>query len=272
MSKRIAVAAANWKMNKTIGEAHAYMADLAATMSTVEGAVEVVVFAPFTALAAVAAGARAARCGVGGQDCYWKASGAYTGEVSVPMLKDAGCTHVLLGHSERRRRFGVPEDELKGDLGNVFGDNDATVNRKLRAVIEGGLTGCLCVGETLAERQADATDRVIAAQLAAGLAGVEAATVAASLVAYEPVWAIGTGQVCDAAEAERVCGQVRAAIAGLYDAATAQAVRILYGGSMKPDNVADLVGRANIDGGLVGGASLALKDFEPIIKACAAVS
>jgi triosephosphate isomerase len=270
MSKRVAVAAANWKMNKTIGEAHTYMTDLAATMSEVEGPVEVVVFAPFTALAAVAAGAAAGRCGVGGQDCYWAAKGAYTGEVSVPMLKDAGCTHVLVGHSERRRRFGVPEPELLGDLGCVFGDNDATVNRKLRAVIEGGLIGCLCVGETLSEREAGDTDATIAAQLAAGLKDVDAVAVAGGLLAYEPVWSIGTGKTCDADEAQRVCAMIRGEVAKLYDAGTAAAVRILYGGSMKAENVVSLVGRSDIDGGLVGGASLALKDFGPIIAACAA--
>jgi triosephosphate isomerase len=269
MSKRVAVAAANWKMYKTIGEAQAYVDDLVTALAGVGGDAEVVVFAPFTALHVLAARAAEGGFGVGAQDCYWAAKGAYTGEVSVPMLKDAGCTHVLVGHSERRRRFGVPEPELTTELGNVFGDNDATVNRKLLAVIAGGLIGCLCVGETLAERQAGQTDEVIRAQLRAGLAGVDAATLRTTLLAYEPVWAIGTGEVCAPDEADRVCGVCRAAVAELYDQATADAVRVLYGGSMKPDNVAGLLAKEHIDGGLVGGASLEVNTFLPIITTCA---
>ncbi len=268
MSKRVAVAAANWKMNKTVAEAAAYMTELSAAMKDVSGPVEVVVFTPFTCLARAAELAGAA--GVGGQDCYWADSGAYTGEVSVAMLKDVGCTHVLVGHSERRRRFGVPEPELTGELGEVFGDNDFTVNRKLLAGVAGGLTPCLCVGETLAERQRGEIDAVIEIQLRRGFQNVDAGTAARMLVAYEPVWAIGTGEVCDADEADRVCGVVRRAVAAIYDAATAEAVRILYGGSMKPDNVEGLVARANIDGGLVGGAALKMETFRPIIQACAA--
>lgn len=267
MAQRVAVAAANWKMNLTRAEAAVYMAELTAFRKTVSGPVEVVVFAPFTLLDQVAAGADGA--GVGGQDCYWAPKGAYTGEISVPMLRDVGCTHVLVGHSERRRRFGVPEPELTGELGSVFGDNDFTVNRKLLAGVEGGLTPCLCVGETLAERQRGETDALIEIQLRRGLQGVDAATVAAMLIAYEPVWAIGTGEVCDAVEANRVCGAVRAAVATLYDRATADAVRILYGGSMSPSNVEGLLAQEQIDGGLVGGASLKVETFGPIIAACA---
>jgi triosephosphate isomerase (TIM) len=270
MSKRTAVAAANWKMNKTTGEAGIYMAELADAMGEITGAVEVIVFAPFTSLYVLAAGAKEAKCGVGGQDCYWKASGAYTGEVSVPMLADAGCTHVLVGHSERRGRFGVPEPELAGDLGKVFGDTDASCNIKVKTVLAGGLVPCLCVGETLSEREAGTTDATIAGQLQAALAGVAAADVAKSLLAYEPVWSIGTGKVCEADEAQRVCAMIRAEVARLYDAATADAVRILYGGSMKANNVVGLLAKADIDGGLVGGASLKVVDFKPIIAACAA--
>ena len=268
MSKRVAVAAANWKMNKTVAEAEGYMAELRDAVATIPGA-EVVVFAPFTALGVVSQGAAGTGVGVGGQDVFWKAKGAYTGEVSVPMLADAGCTHVLVGHSERRRRFGVPEPELLTELGDVFGDNDFTVNAKLVAAVAGGLTACLCVGETLAERQRGETDAVIEIQLRRGLQNVDAATVAKSLLAYEPVWSIGTGEVCPAAEANRVCGVIRAAIATIYDQATADAVRVLYGGSMKGDNVDGLLSLEHIDGGLVGGASLTVKDFRPIIERCA---
>lgn len=265
MGKRVCVAAANWKMNLTRAEAEGYMAELAGVD---QNGAEVVVFAPFTLLPAVAAAAGEA--GVGGQDCYWAESGAYTGEVSVPMLRDVGCSHVLVGHSERRRRFGVPEPELAGELGAVFGDNDFTVNRKLLAALAGGLTPCLCVGETLAERQRGETDAVIEIQLRRGLAGVEATTVGTLLLAYEPVWAIGTGEVCEPDEADRVCGVVRAAVTAIAGDAPAKAVRILYGGSMKPDNVAGLLACEQIDGGLVGGASLKVSTFAPIIAACAA--
>jgi len=268
MSKRVAVAAANWKMNKTIGEAKAYMAELADAMATVDGEVEVLVYAPFTMLPAIAE-AGVAGVQIGAQDCYWEDSGAYTGEVSIPMLADCGCDGVLVGHSERRRRFGVPEPDLLTELGDVFGDNDFTVNRKLRAAVAGGLTPCLCVGETLAERQRGETDACIEIQLRRGLDGVDAATCASMLIAYEPVWAIGTGEVCASDEANRVCGVVRTAVASIYDQATADAVRILYGGSMKPDNVEGLVALEHIDGGLVGGASLKVESFKPIIEACA---
>lgn len=267
MSKRVAVAAANWKMNKTIAEAESYMVDLNQAMEGVDGPVEVIVFAPFTMLKVTADWA--GKAGIGGQDVYWADQGAYTGEVSVPMLKDAGCTHVLVGHSERRRRFGVPEPELLTSLGEVFGDNDFTVNRKLLAGVEGGLIPCLCVGETLEERQRGETDAGIEIQLRRGLAGVAAGTVSEMLIAYEPVWAIGTGETCADDEANRVCGVVRAAVAAIYDEATAQAVRILYGGSMKPSNVVGLVAQEHIDGGLVGGAALEVETFGPIIEACA---
>ncbi|MBI5833398.1 MAG: triose-phosphate isomerase [Armatimonadetes bacterium] len=270
MSKRVAVAAANWKMNKTIAEAKAYMAELAEARADIAGEAEVIIFAPFTMLMKVARGAEAAKAGVGGQDMYWKASGAYTGEVSVPMLKDAGCTHVLVGHSERRGRFGVPEPELAGDLGKVFGDTDASCNIKVKVALEGGLIPCLCVGETLAEREAGQADPIIAAQLEAGLKDVSAEQVAGMLLAYEPVWSIGTGKVCDPDEAQRICGMIRATVAKLYDQPTADAVRVLYGGSMKADNVVGLLAKADIDGGLVGGASLKVADFKPIIAACAA--
>ncbi|MBI2298944.1 MAG: triose-phosphate isomerase [Armatimonadetes bacterium] len=269
MGKRVAVAAANWKMNKTVAEAKAYMTELAGVMQGVSGEVEVVVFAPFLALRAVAKHADAAR--VGAQDCFWHDSGAFTGEVSVPMLVDVGCTDVLVGHSERRRRFGVPEQkaEMAGEVGSVFGDNDASVNQKLLAGVRGGLRPCLCVGESEDERKRGETDAVIEAQLRRGLAEVDAATVAAMLIAYEPVWSIGTGIACEPPEANRVSGLVRAAVAALTDAPTADAVRIIYGGSMSPKNVADLLPLEHIDGGLVGGASLKVETFEPIIRACA---
>jgi len=268
MGKRVAVAAANWKMNLLRADANAFMTDLAPVVAAAGDQAEVVVFAPFTLLPTVSDKAPA-KVGVGGQDLYWKPKGAYTGEISVAMLKDVGCTHFLIGHSERRRRFGVPEDELLTELGSVFGDNDFTVNKKLLAGVEGGLIPCLCVGETLSERERGETDALIEIQLRRGLCGVSAATVASMLIAYEPVWAIGTGETCAAEEANRVCGVVRAAVATLYDAATAESVRVLYGGSMNEKNVADLVAREHIDGGLVGGASLEVAKFKPIIEACA---
>jgi triosephosphate isomerase len=198
---------------------------------------------------------------------FWKDSGAYTGELSAPMLKDAGCTHVVIGHSERRGRFGVPEPDLAGDAGRVFGDTDASVNRKLLAALQHGLVPIVCVGETLAERQAGRTDEVVQAQTQAALQNVDAAAAKPLVLAYEPVWAIGTGETCDSDEADRVCGVIRAAVSTAFGAEAGNAVRVQYGGSVKPDNAAELLGKPNIDGALVGGASLKADSFAAIVQA-----
>lgn len=263
---RTPIIAGNWKLNKTIAEATSFVNDFKPLVAAVSG-VEIVLCPVFTALSATSAAVAGSAIGVGAQDIYWKESGAYTGEVSGPLLKDAGATHVVLGHSERRGRFGVPEPDLEGPAGGVFGDTDQSVNKKLFAVLKTGLVPIVCVGETLAERQKGNTDAVIAGQTTAALEGISAAELAGIVFAYEPVWAIGTGETCDAAEANRVCGVIRATLAAGFGEATAQQVRIQYGGSVKPENAAELLGQEHIDGALVGGASMKPDSFAAIVLA-----
>jgi len=262
---RTPLIAGNWKLNKTIAEAVSFINALKPLVQDSSG-VEVLVCPVFTALAAANAAVEGSAIHVGAQDMFWKDNGAYTGEVSAPLLRDAGCTHVILGHSERRGRFGVPEPELAGDAGRVFGDTDSAVNKKLHAALRHGLVPIICVGETLEERKAGRTDEVVQAQTRAALDGIEA-TIAATLVfAYEPVWAIGTGETCEADEADRVCGVIRATIGDLSGSGASESVRIQYGGSVKPDNASDLLGRPHIDGALVGGASLQAESFAKIVQ------
>jgi len=264
---RTPVAAANWKMNLTVAEARQFLKTFKPAVAGIE-TVEMILCPTFTTLPAVANAVKGTNLKVGAQDLFWKESGAYTGEVSAAMLQEAGATHVIVGHSERRRRFGVPEPELEGDLGAVFGDNDATVNAKLRAALAQGLTPILCVGETLAERQQGTTDDIIRLQLKRALQGVPDKQAAGLILAYEPVWAIGTGETCDAQEANRVIGHIRATLAELYGEDVARQVRILYGGSVKPDNIASLMAQPHLDGGLVGGASLKPDSFAAIVEGC----
>ena len=230
--------------------------------------VEVVVCPPYTALSAVEAALKGSEhAALGAQNVFWKPQGAYTGQVSVAMLRSVGVRYVIVGHSESRGRFGVPEPDFSADVLQHFGETDSTVNRKIGSLLSAGLIPIVCVGETLKEREDGATDDVVRSQVAGALAGVGAEEAAGLVFAYEPVWAIGTGETCSADEADRVCGVVRAALAAIYDYPTADAVRIQYGGSMKPDNAADLLGRPNIDGGLIGGASLKATDFAAIVRA-----
>ena len=263
---RIPLIAGNWKMNKTINEAVVFANELKPLVQDAHG-VEILLCPVATALAATAQAAQATNIMVGAQNLFWKDSGAYTGELSAPLLKDAGCTHVVIGHSERRGRFGVPEPDLSGDAGRVFGDTDAAVNRKLLAALQHGLVPIVCVGETLEERQAGRTDEVVQTQTRAALENVDASSAAGVVFAYEPVWAIGTGETCDADEADRVCGVIRTAVSTAFTAETGAAARIQYGGSVKPDNAAELLGRPNIDGALVGGASLKADSFAAIVRA-----
>jgi triosephosphate isomerase len=266
------IIAGNWKMNKgKAAEATALIEELKENIGAAETATaDVVVCPPYTALHAAwtALGAGSA-IALGAQDVFWKPSGAYTGQVSAEMLADAGVTYVIIGHSETRGRFGVPEPDFTDEILMHFGETDATVSRKTHAALDAGLVPIVCVGETLTERDAGMTDVVIAVQVKGALAGLSADQIAGLVFAYEPVWAIGTGKTCGPDEADRVCGVVRGVIAGLSDTATADAVRIQYGGSMKPDNAADLLARPNIDGGLIGGASLKAADFAAIVKAAA---
>jgi triosephosphate isomerase len=261
------IIAGNWKLNKgTAAEASALAKELAAQVAGVEG-VEVIVCPPYTVLYAAREVVKGSNVALGAQDVFWKDSGAYTGQVSAPMLVDAGVQYVIIGHSEARGRYGVPEPDFTEDILKHFGETDATVNRKTKAALAAGLVPLVCVGETLAEREANATDSVIATQVKGALADLTAEQASGLVFAYEPVWAIGTGKTCDTTEADRVCGVVRGLVGELYDAAVAEAVRIQYGGSMKPDNAAELLSQPNIDGGLVGGASLKAADFAAIVRA-----
>ena len=243
------IIAGNWKMHKTIAETGALIKDL--TPLAAGAAAEVVVCPPFTALAAARDAVAGTAVRLGAQDMHWEKQGAFTGEVSAPMLKDAGCDYVIIGHSERRQ---------------YFAETDETVNKKLHAAIAAGLSPIVCVGETLAEREAGDTERVVDRQVRQGLAGLTAAQAGALVVAYEPVWAIGTGRTASADDANAVCAFIRRLAAGLFGQAAADAMRIQYGGSVKADSIAELMGKTDIDGALVGGASLDAASFAKIVK------
>ncbi|MFA0759901.1 MAG: hypothetical protein PVTTEEND_000584 [Candidatus Fervidibacter sp.] len=264
------VVAANWKMHKTVGEAIDFVDAFLPAVQEVPPCT-IVLCPPFTALWAVGERLRGTRVALGAQNLFWREQGAFTGEISPIMLRDVGCSFVIIGHSERRGRFGKPDPELEDDqLRSVFGETDASVNRKIHAALKNDLTPILCVGETLAEREAGQTDAIITHQLRRALDNLTAEQVARLVIAYEPVWAIGTGKVCDAPEANRVCGLIRSAIAEMFGT-VAQQVRLLYGGSITPDNIADLAAQEHIDGGLVGGASLNPESFATIVKTVASV-
>jgi triosephosphate isomerase len=250
MSTRTPLLAGNWKMHGTRSEALALTSALASNVGRVAGR-EVLVVPPYTALEAVRGALAGTTIHLGAQNLHWEPKGAFTGEVSAAMLVEAGCTHVIIGHSERRQ---------------LFGETNETVNKRLHAALAAGLTPVVCVGETLQERQADATVQVVERQVVAGLAGVSASDLAKSVVAYEPVWAIGTGKTATPAEAQEVHRTIREQLAKLADDATAARIRILYGGSVKPDNIDSLMAQPDIDGALVGGASLVAEQFIRIVR------
>lgn len=260
------VIAGNWKLNCTQSEAERLVGELLGRLEIAGGTV-VVICPPFTALSAVGESLAGTGVALGSQDVFWKDKGAYTGQVSAPMLRELGCRYAIVGHSERRGRFGVPEPDFDAETLAYFGEKDSVVNRKLRAALAGGLTPICCIGETLAERQTGETDTVVSTQVTAALKDVTAEEAAKLIFAYEPVWAIGTGEVCASDEADRVCGVVRQTVGSLYDAETAEAVRVQYGGSVNAANAAELLAKPNIDGALVGGASLKPADFATIVKA-----
>lgn len=266
---RTPVVAANWKMNKTIGEALAFVEAFLPMVEDTDNC-EIVLCPPFTALAAVGNRLKGTKVALGAQDLFWREQGAFTGEISPLMLVDVGCRFVIVGHSERRGRFGKPEPELEDpQLRSVFGETDASVNKKVHAAFKHGLIPIVCVGETLAEREQGRTDEIVSGQLQKALDGLTPEQVAQIVIAYEPVWAIGTGKVCDAPEANRVCGLIRSIIANLFGERVAQATRIQYGGSITPENIPDLAAQEHIDGGLVGGASLKPDSFAAIVKTVA---
>ncbi|NLH99340.1 MAG: triose-phosphate isomerase [Chthonomonadales bacterium] len=263
------IIAGNWKMHMLTAEGRALARELAPLGKEAPGT-DVIVCPPYTALSAVGEVLAGSGVHLGAQDVFWKEKGAYTGQVAPAMLVDIGVSHVIVGHSESRGRFGVPEPGMDDAVLAHFGDSDKTVNLKLRAARAAGLIVLCCVGETLAEREAGQTDAVVSRQVAGALEGLDAGELAGVVMAYEPVWAIGTGKTCEADEADRVCGVIRSEVGRLFGGSAADAIRIQYGGSVKPGNAGDLLGRPNIDGALVGGASLVAADFAAIVKACPA--
>ncbi|MFT0752003.1 triose-phosphate isomerase [Synechococcus sp. RC10A2] len=255
--------AGNWKMHRTPSEGAALATTLRQRIG-MRSDVEILLCPAFVALQAVAEAIRGSEMKLGAQNVFWRDSGAFTGQVSPPMLVAVGCEYVILGHSETRGRFGVDDSELDASLLSYFSETEATLNRKLRAVLPHGLKPILCVGETLAERDAGQTEQVIRTQLEGALHGLASDELYELVIAYEPVWAIGTGRVCDAPEANRVCGFIRQTLRELYDDELAEFVRILYGGSVKASNAHALLHQPEIDGALVGGASLNAEEFERI--------
>ena len=245
--------AGNWKMN-TDSHSSVELAEgvASATSGTAGESVHVAVIPPFVYLPAVIKAVSNARIAVGAQDLYTESKGAFTGEISALMLKDVGCTYVLCGHSERR---------------HVIGETDELINKKIAAAISGGLLPIFCIGELIEERQAEKTEEVVTRQLKGGLAGLSAEKVSAITIAYEPVWAIGTGLTATPQQAQEVHALIRGLLGEMYDSDLAGEIRIQYGGSAKPDNAAELMAQDDIDGLLVGGASLKADDFTAIIKA-----
>jgi len=247
---RVPVIAANWKMHKTLSEAAQFTKEFLTSAQSLDG-IEMIICPPFTALGAVAWGLADAKgvVGLGAQNMYKETLGAFTGEVSGPMLKDVGCTHVILGHSERRA---------------IFGESDAQVGEKVRAALAHGLTPILCVGETLAQRETGQTDAVTSRQLIAGTLGLTPEQMATVIIAYEPVWAIGTGRNCNVDDAQATIAAIRAVVADRFGQRVAHGVRIQYGGSVKPANIGEYMAQPDIDGALVGGASLEPASFAAI--------
>ncbi len=249
-SCRTPLMAGNWKMHGTRSEATALAEGIKAGVAGLSGR-EVLVAPPFTALETVARVLVGSRVLLAGQDLHWEPKGAFTGEVSAPMLRDAGCTHVIIGHSERRQ---------------LFGETDETVAQKVASALVNGLVPIVCVGETLDQREAGQTLAVVERQLRRGLLGRDAAAIRTLVIAYEPVWAIGTGKVATPAEAQEVHALIRRILSELGGKEAETACRILYGGSVKPDNIDELMRQPDIDGALVGGASLQVESFVRIAK------
>lgn len=247
---RTPVIAGNWKLFKRTADALDLATRLASLVRDADD-VQIVVAPSFTVLPAIHGAIAGTRISLAGQDCFWSEEGAFTGEVSPGMLIDAGCSHVIIGHSERRQ---------------FFGETDETVNRKVMAALKAGLVPIACIGETLRERESGETFAVLERQLTGGLAGVPEADAARLIIAYEPVWAIGTGRTASDAQAQEVHAFVRKFLARRYQPGFAEKMRILYGGSVKPDNIKGLMSCPDIDGALVGGASLNAESFAAIVN------
>ena len=252
-NNRTTLIAGNWKMNNDREAAKALAAELVEALPEVPAGVEVLVCPPTIDLCCVAHKLEGSAIALGAQNCYWEVSGAYTGETSVPMLKSAGCTYCIIGHSERR---------------DYFHESDEDQNKKARALVAGGIVPVFCCGEPLEVREAGTDVEHVVAQVKAGLEGLELASADQLVVAYEPIWAIGTGMTATADDAQEVCHAVREALVELFGAEMADGIRVLYGGSAKPGNIAELVAKPDVDGALVGGASLKAADFsEMVVKA-----
>jgi triosephosphate isomerase len=244
------VIAGNWKLFKTTKEARDLVSKLIPEVKN-NDKVEIVVAPVFTALPTVNKVIGKSNMMLAAQDCFWEEEGAYTGEVSPGMLKDVGCSHVIIGHSERRQ---------------YFGETDETVNRKLKAALAEALTAIFCIGETLSERESGKTFDVLKRQVTNGLTGITSNMLGSIIIAYEPVWAIGTGKTATDDQAQEAHAFIRSLILELYNKATAKKIRILYGGSVKPDNIKGLMKQPDVDGALVGGASLKPESFAAIVN------
>ena len=250
------VIAGNWKMNLLQDQGRELFEGIKSLVSGLSESQlpEIVVAPTFTTIGVVAA-AKASwgsdRIKIAGQNCHWESSGAYTGEISVEMLKDAGCDYVIIGHSERRQ---------------YFSETDEMINKKAKAILAGGLIPIICCGETLEQRESGVTDSWIAGQIKAALEGISSEDIAKSVIAYEPIWAIGTGKTCDSDEANRVIAMIRSVVKEVAGAEAADAIRILYGGSVKPATIEEQMSKSDIDGALIGGASLKSESLNEIIE------
>ncbi len=240
----------NWKMYKTVAEAVAFINEAKALVGGVND-VEIGIGAPATALKSIADAAKGSAIQIGGENCFWEKEGAFTGEISPEMLVEAGCSFVIIGHSERRQ---------------YFGETNETVNKKAKAAIANGLTVILCCGETLAEREAGKTADVVTDHVKNGLAGFSPAELAKIVIAYEPVWAIGTGKTATPEQAQEVHAVIRKLLLDLFGKDVSDATRIQYGGSVKPENVKEIMAQPDVDGALVGGASLKADSFAKLVK------
>lgn len=252
MNKKLrkAVIAGNWKMNKTPAETKELIDGIKPLVKNAD--CDVVVCVPYVDLFAAIEATKGTNIGVGAENCHWEKSGAFTGEISADMLTSMGVKYVIIGHSERR---------------TFFGETDVTVNQRVRAALDSGLTVILCVGEYLEQREQGITAELVAMQTKIALGGVSKDELKKIIIAYEPVWAIGTGKTATSAQANEVCAVIRATVKDLYDAAAADAMTVQYGGSMNAKNAEELLDEPDVDGGLIGGASLKPADFAEIVKA-----
>ena len=250
-TKRAAIIAGNWKMNMTPSQTGAFIKELAPKVKGLDGC-KIVLCVPYVDIAAAVEASKGTNIAIGAENIHWAEKGAFTGEISGEMLAECGVKYVIVGHSERRQ---------------YFGETDVTVNSRVKAGLAAGLTVILCVGETLTEREQGVTYETVSRQTKIALLGVEADQMKNVVIAYEPVWAIGTGKTATSEQAEEVCGQIRGVLADIYGKKCAEATTIQYGGSMNAKNAAELLAMKNIDGGLIGGASLKSDDFTVIVTA-----